>query len=83
MNKAQAGNKLKGFMRNLLGCRDIYYINGVMPEIVATKDDGDCADVLVSGMGIESGDTVDIGGVNYRVISNVLRVVPLVKEGEE
>ncbi len=68
---------IKNFIRHQLGLRDIYYIQNQMPS--ATKklleDPEKLGRIKLTGLSIDSGCVVQIEGVKYVVINNVIEVM--------
>jgi len=48
-----------------------------MPETAKPKNDHALGSLLVNNIGINSGDIIDVDGVNYMVINTVLEIMTL------
>lgn len=74
-------NKLKLKLRKWLGVKDIYYIQGEMPELL---DNPLCLNnkltsISVNNLGISHGDVIEIHGARLRVVNTYIQVTGLEK----
>lgn len=69
-------NKLKLKLRKWLGVKDVYYIQGKMPELSDNPLhlNNKLTSISVNNLGISRGDIIEIHGMRLRVENTYLQV---------